>query len=101
MIAYFTLFLGEYCSHMMLNRTLKHKHHKILMNSPLFIVNALYPNVTLGFPHLKQNSRLFPVFFLGFPTDILDTFKGSPITKALTCMKIYMYKQKGQFCQGD
>ena len=28
-------------------------------------------------------------------------FKGSPITKALTCMKIYLYKQKWQFCQGD
>ena len=26
--------------------------------------------------------------------------KGSPISKALTCMKIYLYKQKMQFCQG-
>ena len=30
-----------------------------------------------------------------------STFKGSPITKALTCMKIYLYKQKWQFCQRD
>ena len=28
-----------------------------------------------------------------------DAFKGSPITKALTCMKIYLYKQKWQICQ--
>ena len=27
--------------------------------------------------------------------------KGMPSTKALTCMKIYLYKQKWQFCQGD
>ena len=30
-----------------------------------------------------------------------DAFKGTPITKALTCMKIYLYKQKWKFCQGD
>ena len=27
--------------------------------------------------------------------------KGSPISNALTCMKIYPNKQKWQFCQGD
>ena len=27
--------------------------------------------------------------------------KGTPIPKVLTCMKIYLYKQKWQFCQGD
>ena len=31
----------------------------------------------------------------------VHSFKGTPITKALTCMKIYLYKQKWQFCQGD
>ena len=30
-----------------------------------------------------------------------NIFKGTPITKALTCMKIYLYKQKWQFCRGD
>ena len=30
-----------------------------------------------------------------------DLLKGLPIVKALTCMKIYMYKQKRQFGQGD
>ena len=29
------------------------------------------------------------------------SLKGTPITKALTCMKIYLYKQKWQFCQED
>ena len=28
-------------------------------------------------------------------------FKGTPVSKALTCMKIYLYKQKWQFCQTD
>ena len=31
MIAYFTLLVGEQCSHMMINRTLEHKHHNVLM----------------------------------------------------------------------
>ena len=53
MIAYFTLLVGEHCSHMMINRTLEHKHHNALMTSSLFIVNALYPNVALGFPHFS------------------------------------------------
>ena len=34
-------------------------------------------------------------------TPIKNVLKGSAITKALTCMKIYLYKQKWQFCQGD
>ena len=53
MIAYFTLLVGEHCSHMMINRTLEHKHHNVLMISSLLIVNALYPNVALGFPHFS------------------------------------------------
>ena len=53
MIAYFTLLVGEHCSHMMINRTLEHKHHNVLMTYSLLIVNALYPNVTLGFPHFS------------------------------------------------
>ena len=31
----------------------------------------------------------------------IHPLKGSPISKALTCMKIYLYKQKWQFPQGD
>ena len=49
MIAYFTLSVGEHCSHMMIDRTLEHKHHNDLMISSLSIVNALYPNVAQGF----------------------------------------------------
>ena len=30
----------------------------------------------------------------------LLAIKGSPMTKAFTCMKIYLFKQKRQFCQG-
>ena len=29
-----------------------------------------------------------------FAHHLFDTFKGTPITKALTCMKTYLYKQK-------
>ena len=58
-IVYFTLLVGEYCSHMMIKRKLQHVHHNVLMISSLLIVNALYPNGALGYP---QNSRLF----LGF-----------------------------------
>ena len=53
MIAYFALLVGVHCSHMMINRTLEHKHHNLLMISLLLIVNALYPNVALGFPHFS------------------------------------------------
>ena len=53
MIAYFTLLVGEHCSHMMINRTLENKRHYVLMVSSLLIVNALYPNVALGFPHFS------------------------------------------------
>ena len=53
MIVYFTLLVGEHCSYMMINRTLEHKHHSVLMISPLLIVNALYPNVALGFQHFS------------------------------------------------
>ena len=52
-IVYFTLLVGEHCSHMMINRTLEHVHHNVLMISLLFIVNALYPNVVLGYPHFS------------------------------------------------
>ena len=76
MIAYFTLLVGEHCSKMMINRTFGHKHHNVLMISSLLIVNALYPNVALGFPHFfKAKFKTFSIFFSGFPTDFLDTFK--------------------------
>ena len=53
MIAYLTLLVGEHCSHMMINRTLEHEQHTVLMISSLLIVNALYPKVTLGVPHFS------------------------------------------------
>ena len=53
MIAYFTPLVGEHCTHLIINRTLEHKHHNVLMISSLLIVNALYPNVALGFPHFS------------------------------------------------
>ena len=53
LIAYFTLLVGEHCSHMMENRRLEHKHHTVLMISSLLIVTVLYHNVTLGFPHFS------------------------------------------------
>ena len=53
MIAYFTLLVREHCSHMIINRILEHKHHNELMISSLLIVNALYHNVALGFPHIS------------------------------------------------
>ena len=52
-IVYFTLLVGEHCSHMMINRTLEHVYHNVLMISSLLIVNALYPNVALGYPHFS------------------------------------------------
>ena len=42
MIVYFTLLLEEQCSHMMINRTLEHVHHNVLMIASLLIVNAPY-----------------------------------------------------------
>ena len=36
-IAYFTLLVGEHCSHMMINRAFEHKHHNVLI---FFIVNC-------------------------------------------------------------
>ena len=65
MIAYFTLLVGEHCSHMMINRTLEHEHHTVLMISSLLIVNALYPNLTLGVPHFseRKNQDSFQGFF--------------------------------------
>ena len=38
MIAYFTLLVGEHCSHKIINRTLEHKHHNALMIYSLLIV---------------------------------------------------------------
>ena len=52
-IVYFTLLVREHCSHMMINRTLEHVHHNVLMIFSLLIVNALYPNVALGYPHFS------------------------------------------------
>ena len=37
-IVYFTLLVGENCSHMMINRTLEHVHLNVLMISSLLIV---------------------------------------------------------------
>ena len=54
-IVYFTLIVGEHCSHMMINRTLEHVHHNVLMISSFIIVNALYPNVALGYPHFSYS----------------------------------------------
>ena len=34
-IAYFTLLVGEHCSHMIINRTLEHKHHNVLIISSM------------------------------------------------------------------
>ena len=53
MIVYFTLLVGEHCSHMMINRTLEQVHHNVLMIFSLLIVNALYPNVALRYPHFS------------------------------------------------
>ena len=52
-IVYFTLLVGEHCSHMKINRTLEHVYHNVLMISSLLIVNALYPNVAQGYPHFS------------------------------------------------
>ena len=52
-IVYFTLLVEEHSSHIMINRTLEHVHHNVLMISSLLIVNALYPNVALGYPHFS------------------------------------------------
>ena len=52
-MVYFTLLVGEHCTHLIINRTLEHKHRNVLMISSLLIVNALYPNVALGFPHFS------------------------------------------------
>ena len=41
-IVYFTLLVGEHCSHMMINRTFEHVHHNVLMIFSLLIVNAVY-----------------------------------------------------------
>ena len=38
---------------------------------------------------------------LGLKEYTHTSVKGSLITKALTCMKNYLYKQKCQFCKGD
>ena len=52
-IVHFTLLVGEHCSHMMINRTLEHVHHNVLMISSLLIISALYHNVALGYPHFS------------------------------------------------
>ena len=52
-IVYFTLLVGEYCSHMMIKRTLEHAHHSVSMISSLLIVNAFYPNDALRYPHFS------------------------------------------------
>ena len=54
-IVYLTLLVGEYCSHMIINRTLENVHHyvHVSMISSLLIVNALYPNVALECKHIS------------------------------------------------
>ena len=58
-IVYFTLIVGEHCSHMMINRTLEHVHHNALIMSSLLIVNALNPNVALGYKTFFRFSQDF------------------------------------------
>ena len=74
LIVYFTLLLGEHCSHMMINRTLEHVHHNALIISSLLMPYIL---MSLKGTHtfLKAKFKTFFRFFLGFPSDILDTFK--------------------------
>ena len=68
MIAYFTLLVGEHCSHMMINRTLEHKHHNVLMISSLFIVLMPYILTSLWGSHtfLKAKFKTFSIFFQDF-----------------------------------
>ena len=67
MIAYFTLLVGEHRTHLIINRTLEHKHHNALIISSLLIVNALYPNVALGsHTFLKAKFKTFFIFFQDF-----------------------------------
>ena len=50
----------------------------------------------------KHPSIFFPEYISNADYFAKDScVKGSPITKALTCMNIYLYKPKWQFCQGD
>ena len=65
MIAYFTDLVGEHCSQMMINRTLEHKHHNVLMISSLLFVNAFYPNVVTTV-FFKAKFKTFSRFFQDF-----------------------------------
>ena len=78
MIAYFTLLMGEHCTHLIINGSLEHKHHNVLMISKLLIVNALYPNVALGFPHfsLSKIQDFFEFFSPEFPSYIFMELDG-------------------------
>ena len=67
MIVCLTLLVGQHCSNMMIHRTFEHKHHNLLMISSLLIVNALYPNVALGFPPFSK-SKIQDIFQF-FPQD--------------------------------
>ena len=67
MIAYFTLLVGGHCSHMMINGTLEHKDHNVIMISSLLTANAPYPNVALGFPHFSSSK--IQDFFQSFSQD--------------------------------
>ena len=72
MIAYFTLLVGEHCSHMMINRAFEHKYHNALMISSLLIVYTLYPNVA---PTLFLKAK-FKAFSMLFPPMIFNQYLG-------------------------
>ena len=66
-IVYFTLLVGEHCSHMMINRTLEHAHHNVLMISSFLNLNALNPNFALWYhTFLKAKFKTFSMFFKDF-----------------------------------
>ena len=42
-IVYFTLLVGEQCSHMMINRTMENERHNVFMISSLLMRHILMP----------------------------------------------------------
>ena len=57
-IVYFTLLVGEYCSHMMIKRTLEHVHHNVKIRQILKEVKGKNElNKTILFFH--ESNKLF------------------------------------------
>ena len=56
-----------------------------------------------GLDHSMHMIRLSCIFYYFLLVHLYTNHapQGTPITKALTCMKIYLYKQKWQFYQRD